>query len=60
MGGEGGKGREAYAFLFDGWTIRSKHKFLSGGGEVRKTGNGKILVVEVWVVPQDFICLELR
>lgn len=57
--GLGWVGAETYPFLFDGWAIGSKHKFLSGEGEICKTGDGEIFVVEVGVVSQDIICLGL-
>ena len=48
-----------HPFLYDGWAVGSKHEFLSGGGELSKTGDGKIFMIKVGVIPQDFICLGL-
>lgn len=46
-----------YPSLFYGRTLGPKNEFLSSRGKFHKTGNGEILVVEIGIIPQNFIGL---
>jgi hypothetical protein len=53
-------GREgrAHALLLQGGAVCSENELLGGAREVRKTGDGEVLVVEVRVIAQDLVGLR--
>lgn len=50
-------GKSAHPLLSDGGAVGTQDQFLGGQREVRKTGNGKVLVVEIGVVAEVFFGL---
>ena len=49
--------REKYSVVFDGRTVSSKDQFLSCAGVLRQARNGKVFMVELWVVFENVVCL---
>lgn len=50
-------GRATHTLLLDGGAVAAKHELLRGRGEVGKTCDGEVLVVEIRVVPETVIGL---
>ena len=50
--------RDAYSLLLEGRAVAAKDELLGGRCEVRQTGNGQVLVVEVGVFAEDLVGLS--
>ena len=59
MSRHGGE-RAAYSLLLEGRAVAAKDELLGGRCEVRQTGNGQVLVVEVGVFAEDLVGLSWR
>jgi hypothetical protein len=50
--------RAAYSLLLDGRAVAAEDELLGSSCEVRQTGNGQVLVVEVGVLAEDLVGLS--